>query len=118
MTVLRPLTSVLAALVLCAGCSKPSSNEPIPTSGDVKIQANEKGYVPSSVAFKKGAPARLIFTRTTDETCATEVVWPDLGIKKELPLNTPVTIDVPTDRDRTLSFACGMDMFKGNVVIK
>jgi plastocyanin domain-containing protein len=109
---------VVAALLLSAGCEKKTVAEPVPTSGDVKIEANQKGYVPPAVALKKGAPARLIFTRTSDDTCATEVVFPELKIKKDLPLNTPVTVDVPTDSARTLTFACGMDMFKGSVVVK
>ena len=67
--------------------------------------------------FKKGAPATLIFTRTSDDTCATEVVFPQLNIKKDLPKGTPVTITVPTDTEQTLTFQCGMGMYKSKVLI-
>jgi plastocyanin domain-containing protein len=86
-------------------------------AGAVTIEANEKGFTPSSVALKVGAPATLVFKRTTDETCATKVVFPELGITKDLPLNTPVSVDVPAGAARTLTFQCGMGMFKGKVVI-
>ncbi len=56
--------------------------------------------------------------RTSDKTCATEVVFPDLAIKKDLPLNQPVAVDVPTDSARTLTFQCGMAMYKGMLVVK
>jgi plastocyanin domain-containing protein len=75
------------------------------------------GFKPSSVKFAKGAKASLVFTRTTDETCATEVVFPELNLKKELPKGKPVTVDVPTDKEQTLSFQCGMGMYKSSVVI-
>src|SRR5580700_8311320 len=83
----------------------------------VNVEANEKGFTPSSFDLKKGAPATLIFRRTTDKTCATEVVFPELKITKELPLMVPVPIEVPTGDARTLVFQCGMGMFKGKAVI-
>ncbi len=82
------------------------------------IDANEKGFTPSSVEVKKGAKkVTLVFTRTSDSTCATQVVFPDMKLTKDLPLNKPVSIDVPTGDPRTLTFQCGMGMFKGKVVV-
>jgi plastocyanin domain-containing protein len=69
------------------------------------------------VTLKKGAPGSLVFTRITDDTCATEVVFPELNLKKELPKDKPVTVDVPTDKDQKLTFQCGMGMYKSAVVI-
>lgn len=89
-----------------------------PVSGSVSITAGEDGFVPNSVTLKKGEPAKLIFTRTTDKTCATEVVFPELKMTKPLPLNTPVTIDIATSEARTLTFQCGMGMYKSKVVIQ
>jgi plastocyanin domain-containing protein len=83
----------------------------------VNIQADEKGFTPSSFELKKGAPATLIFRRTSDATCATQVVFPELKLTKDLPLNVPVPIEVPTGDARTLVFQCGMGMFKGKAVI-
>ncbi|HEY8076847.1 MAG TPA: cupredoxin domain-containing protein [Labilithrix sp.] len=105
---------VLLAAVVLVACNK----TPAPASdGTVAVTANEDGFKPSAVTFKKGAAATLVFTRTTDQTCATEVVFPELGIKKELPKNTPVSIPVPTDKEQKLSFECGMGMYKSSVVI-
>lgn len=109
--------AMLAAISLGALACKNSAADDA-KSGPIAITADDKGFTPSSVTLKKGAPASLVFTRTTDATCATEVVFPDLKIKKDLPLKTPVTIDVPTDAPRSLTFTCGMAMFKGAVVIR
>jgi plastocyanin domain-containing protein len=46
------------------------------------------------------------------------VVFPDLKLEKPLPLNTPVSIEVPTGQARTLTFQCGMGMYKSAVVIQ
>lgn len=84
----------------------------------IAITAGDKGFSPASVDVKKGSATTLVFTRTTDDTCAKKVVFPDLKVTKELPLNQPVSFDVPSDQDRTLGFQCGMGMFKGSVVVK
>jgi plastocyanin domain-containing protein len=84
----------------------------------VDIVANEKGFAPTSVEVAKGQATTLVFKRTTDETCAKEVVFPELKVTKELPLNQPVAFDVPSDTARTLTFQCGMGMFKGKVVVQ
>jgi plastocyanin domain-containing protein len=109
----------LFGLVVLAGCNKKTDAGPAAAvqSGTVAITVDAEGFKPSSVTFKKGAPASLVFTRTTDDTCATEVVFPQLDIKKELPKNTPITITVPTDKEQKLTFQCGMGMYKSSVVV-
>lgn len=82
----------------------------------VKISVTEQGFEPAKVALRAGTPARLVFTRTTDETCGTEVVFPSLGIKRALPLNEPVTIEFTPENDGEVAFACGMNMLRGVVV--
>jgi plastocyanin domain-containing protein len=61
---------------------------------------------------------RLIFVRTTDATCATEVAIPSLNIKRALPLNQPVDIEFTPERPGEAAFACGMGMFSGTLVIQ
>jgi len=90
-------------------------------TGQYRVVASEHGFTPGSLALPKGGPGSKVavtFLRTTDKTCATEVVFPDLGVKKDLPLDTPVSVDVPTDAARTLAFQCGMAMYKGALVVK
>jgi|HubBroStandDraft_1064217.scaffolds.fasta_scaffold674055_2 plastocyanin domain-containing protein len=90
-------------------------------TGQFRVVAGEHGFSPSSLALPKGAPGSKVsvtFVRTTDDTCATEVVFPDLDVKKDLPLDTPVTVDVPTDSARKLTFQCGMAMYKGALVVR
>ena len=75
-------------------------------------------FTPASVRLQAGQPARLHFRRGDKATCADEIAFPDLGIRKKLAANQTVTIDLPAQQARTLRFACGMDMMKGTVVVQ
>jgi RND family efflux transporter MFP subunit len=83
-----------------------------------KILVNEQGFEPAKVSLRAGSPARLTFVRTTDKTCATEVVFPSLKIKRALPLNEPVLIEFTPAKTGEIAFACGMNMLKGMVVVQ
>jgi plastocyanin domain-containing protein len=102
----------LALLLFLSACNKDATK-----SGPVQVTADGDGFKPSSVQLKKGEPGALVFTRTTDETCATEVVFPELKIEKKLPKGEPVRIDIPTDKEQKLTFQCGMGMYKSAVVV-
>jgi plastocyanin domain-containing protein len=119
--------AVSALAALAVGCSKSGGpkDEPMPAipaapAGvqQTSVQVGKKGFSPSEVKLEKGKPAQLVFVRTTDETCAKEVVFPELKIEKDLPLNTPVKVDIPTTEARTLTFQCGMAMYKSAVLIQ
>src|SRR5262249_48694294 len=95
------LIALALALAACLGeaCSKPSEGPAQAAPGPVKpdvgarrtaIPAGAEGYAPATVDAKKGEQVVLVFTRTTKSDCLAEVVIPDLNIKKDLPLNTPV----------------------------
>jgi plastocyanin domain-containing protein len=114
-TIKAALTLAVAPLVAGFGFAAIAHAGP-PTSVAVKV--TDKGFEPPTVTLAKGSGVTLVFTRTTDATCAKEVAFPELKLKKELPLNTPVTIAVPTDAARTLAFTCGMGMYKSSVVVQ
>lgn len=89
---------------------------PDPT-GKVLITADARGFHPSSIEIIKGQRTTLEFRRTTDETCATSVVFPELKVEKVLPLNQTVAIELPANTSSTLTFQCGMGMYRGKIVV-
>jgi plastocyanin domain-containing protein len=121
--------AVALALATSTACGKKSEAAHESTTGAMlaevtgqfRVVAGEHGFSPSSLALPRGGPGSktsVTFVRTTDNTCATEVVFPDLDVKKDLPLDMPVSVDVPTDTARKLTFQCGMAMYKGALVVK
>ena len=82
------------------------------------VTVDDNGFTPNSIAVTKGQPTTLEFVRTSDGTCAKEVVVPALGVSKALPLHTPVDVTIPAGDAKTYAFACGMGMFKGQVVVR
>jgi plastocyanin domain-containing protein len=115
---IRPLVlgaPLLVALLALAGCKKSEASAPM-----ADVTASDHGFSPSSLTLPAGGPGShgtVTFVRTTDRTCATEVVFPALNIDKMLPLNEVVSVDLPTDAPRRLTFQCGMSMYKGAVVV-
>ena len=110
----------LNALVI-PGCHKDhgSPNAVVAAPGAViPVTADERGFTPAAVETQQGSKLTLRFTRTTDATCADKVVFPEAGLEKNLPLNQPVDVEVPTGSARTLGFQCGMGMFKASVLIR
>ena len=85
---------------------------------ETKVLVSEKGYEPARVTLHAGTPARITFVRTTDKTCGTEVVFPSLNIRRALPLNQPVVIEVTPRAAGELTFVCGMNMLRGTVVVE
>lgn len=83
-----------------------------------KITVTKDGFSPARVSVRAGTALRLTFLRTTDETCATEVVVPSLKIKRALPLNQLVDVDFTPEKAGTIDFVCGMAMLKGAIVVE
>ena len=82
-----------------------------------KIAITPKGFEPSSITLKKGVPATITFIRQTSDTCATSVQIPEYKIKRDLPLNQPVAVEITPTKTREFAFMCGMKMLKGSVVV-
>jgi predicted protein tyrosine phosphatase len=132
---MRLALALVAALALSACTdSKPAAEAPAPTvvpqgqqkappsvgrpdaSGVVRIEATRDSFVPSRIEAPAGKPLTLIFTRTEKKTCMSEAVFPDLGIRKELPLNEPVEVTVTPEAGKEIVFHCPMGMGRSTIV--
>jgi plastocyanin domain-containing protein len=84
----------------------------------IEISVTGDGFVPANIQVKKGQPVKLIVTRKTERTCATEIVIKDMGINQPLPLNKPVVVQFTPVKSGQLRYACGMDMISGVIVVQ
>ncbi|MBP7778425.1 MAG: efflux RND transporter periplasmic adaptor subunit [Acidobacteria bacterium] len=85
---------------------------------EANVTVSDTSFDPSRLTLRAGVPARLTFTRTSETTCATSVVFTSLKIKKELPLNVPVTIEFTPEKTGEIAFVCGMNMLRGTIIVR
>lgn len=76
------------------------------------------GYHPSRIEVTQGQHVQLKFVRKEAGGCTREVVFPALGIRKELPEGQPVVIHLPDLKVGEYEFKCGMNMIKGKLVVR
>ncbi|MCY1057668.1 cupredoxin domain-containing protein [Nannocystis sp. SCPEA4] len=70
-------------------------------------------YRPDRITVTEGERVRLKFVRRDRSPCTREVVFAALGIRRELPTDQPVTIELPVLSVGTYEFHCGMNMTRG-----
>ena len=71
----------------------------------VTLIVTEKGFEPDQIKVKPGSHVILKVTRKTDQTCATQIKITEKKIKKDLPLNKEVSIDIGTLQKGDIRFA-------------
>ena len=106
------LTLFAGALSSCG--SKPATDTP----QRVSVTVTEQGFAPAVVNVKAGQPVTMLVKRTTDRTCATELVMKEHNINQPLPLNQEVEITFTPAKSGDLVYACAMDMYKGTVHVE
>lgn len=75
------------------------------------------GYQPEVISIPKGKTTKLNFTRRDPSSCLEEVILSDFKVRKYLPLNKKVTIELTPQKTGEFIFTCGMNMFHGKVKV-
>jgi hypothetical protein len=85
----------------------------------VEIEAGRMGYQPREVALAADVPTRLIFTRTVESECSSQVQIPAFGVPvTDLPLGEPVAVEFTPTESGAFTFVCGMDMQTGSIMVR
>ncbi len=87
----------------------------------IAITVSRRGFEPGDIAVPAKKPITLVFTRTTDATCAKSVIVmvdDKTTIEKPLPLDKAVEIPVTFPKPGKLSYGCSMDMVKGTITVQ
>lgn len=86
-------------------------------TGSVDITV-EGGYSPKVISIPKGKTTKINFIRKDPTSCLEEVVLGDFRIRKYLPLNQKVTIELTPQKAGEFSYACGMNMYHGKIIVR
>ena len=87
----------------------------IPADG-IRVAITANGYEPRRIVIPDHRPVSLVFSRTTESNCGSKVVFPNLGISKDIPLGGVAIVDLPPLPAGELRFTCGMGMYRGSIV--
>lgn len=77
----------------------------------------EGGYSPNTISIPTGKKTKISFMRRDPSSCLEEVVLSDFKIKKYLPLNKKVTVEITPQKTGEFNFSCGMNMFHGKIIV-
>jgi plastocyanin domain-containing protein len=114
---LRWISAIVVIAILAVGCSR-GTRQAADSGTRFEIAVTDTGFAPASITVPAGKPVTLVVTRKTDQTCAKEIVFPDQGIRKPLPLNEAVEISLPASPRREMTYVCGMNMISGKVLVQ
>ncbi|MDQ3034953.1 MAG: cupredoxin domain-containing protein [Myxococcota bacterium] len=114
----RVFAVLLVSFVMSACGSEGSSAPPSDGRPEIAITVDAEGYHPAQASAPAGAPVRVVFTRTSDEGCGQQLAIPALDIRRDLPLNEAVAVDLTMPASGSLRFTCGMDMYEGSLVVE
>jgi len=109
------MKSLIITLALILSSQSSFAKEP---TQEIQLKVTSDGFEPSEIKVKPGTHVILKVTRTTDQTCATQIKVMEKKLKKELPLNKEVIVALGTLKKGDVKFACGMDMISGHVVVE
>ena len=109
----RSASGQQAPSVLLQGLVSPEADRQV-----VSVTVGKAGFIPNRLEFAHGKPATVRFTRYSEVTCAKKVVFPDIGLERDLPFGTPVDIAVPTESERTLTFNCPTGQHRSDIYIR
>lgn len=104
---------ILGSFVLVAALAF-AKEKPLPQT--IELTVTEKGFEPPSIDVAPGKLVILKITRKTDSTCATQIQIPSQKIKKDLPLNQTVSIDLGKLQKGEIRFGCGMNMMERGMI--
>jgi plastocyanin domain-containing protein len=119
------MNRILLVLVLAAcACNKaPTENKPTATSRQeggaqvVELTVTETGFQPAEVKVKAGTPVKLLITRKTDKTCATEITMAEHQINTPLPLDKQVEVAFTPTQTGRLKYGCAMGQMVSGVLL-
>jgi len=89
----------------------------VEASGVIDIAVNG-GYTPEVITVPVGVKTTLNFTRTDPNNCLEDVVLGDFKIRKTLPLDQKVSIEINPAIKGEFPYSCGMGMFHGKIIVK
>jgi len=83
----------------------------------VKVRVDKSGFSPSSIEVEAGHKLNLVFNRADADNCGGTIVIPKYKVRRNLPVGKDIVVTITPRTAGEISFACGMGMYKGSIVV-
>lgn len=87
------------------------------SSNEIDIVVDNGIYTPSRIEIKSGESVKLTFLRKDPSPCAEKVVFDDLDLSLDLPVNKKVSLTLNIEEAGEYSFTCQMKMYAGELIV-
>lgn len=88
------------------------------TNPKIEMMVTPTGYTPNVIKVKKGVPVELNITNPGDNSCFSTFMMPDFDLNNvNLKAGTTKLTFTP-DKEGEYTFNCGMNMFRGTVIVE
>ena len=87
------------------------------SSNEVEIVVDNGVYSPSNIELKLGQSLKLKFLRKDPSPCAEKVIFDELAVSLDLPVNKPVEMTIKPEKSGDYTFNCQMKMYVGHLKV-
>ena len=84
----------------------------------ITIVVNNDVYQPSRIKVIAGKRTRLQFFRKDGSPCAATVLFPNVEVSEELPLERNKSVELPPMSSGEYPFHCPMKMYVGTLIVE
>lgn len=104
--------AVIALIVYWFWIYKPKN---VQAKDTIRIIVEDGVYQPSHISVPAATEVTLEFERKDETPCAEMVIFPELDISENLPINKTKTIKLKKLEKGSYQFHCQMQMYKGEL---
>ena len=83
----------------------------------IKIIVENGVYTPARIEVKLGQVVKLSFLRKDPSPCAEKVIFDELNLSYDLPMNKTVVVDFKPEQTGEYTFTCQMKMYVGSLSV-
>ena len=87
------------------------------SSSEVEIVVDNGVYSPSNIELKLGQSLKLKFLRKDPSPCAEKVIFDELNVNLDLPVNKTTEITIKPEKSGDYVFNCQMKMYIGHLIV-
>ncbi|MFP7296442.1 cupredoxin domain-containing protein [Neobacillus niacini] len=88
------------------------------TNPKIEMMVTPTGYSPNVIKVKKGVPVELNITNPGDNSCFSIFMMPDFNLNNVNLKAGTTKLSFTPDKEGEYTFSCGMNMFKGTVIVE